>query len=216
MKVKSRTSSCGCSRRCSRGGCEATSGRSIRSSPTSSSCFCSRSEPWGRRSGSTRSSPRASSRPRTPGSFPHRPKARPTFRSRRWPFCSDRSPRSSARTRRWITSIPPSGRVVRTRRSIPAACSLRSNPRKSAAKARLPSFSACGSPPTPFPAWRCISRTSRTSTSPVAFPRASSSTRCNRAIPRSCTRSRRRCARRSPKSRGCATSPPISTSRIRR
>ena len=138
------------------------------------------------------------------------------FVRRRWPCCSDRSPRSSARTRRWITSIPPSGRVVRTRRSMPAACSLRSNPRRSAAKARLTSFSACGAPPTPFPAWRCISRTSRTSTSPVAFPRASSSTRCNRAIPRSCTRSRRRCATRSPRSRGCATSPPISTSRIRR
>ena len=74
-------------------------------------------------------------------------------------------------------------RVVRIRRPIPAACSSRSNPRKSAAKARLPSFSACGAPPTPSPAWRCISRTSRTSTSRAAFPRASISTRCNRAIP---------------------------------
>ena len=33
---------------------------------------------------------------------------------------------------------------------------------------------------------------------------------------RSCTRSRRRCATRSPRSRDCATSPPTSTSRIRR
>ena len=51
---------------------------------------------------------RASSRPRIPASFPRPPRRRPTSRSTRWPCCSARSRRSSGRTRRWITSIPPS------------------------------------------------------------------------------------------------------------
>src|SRR5262249_12325405 len=50
----------------------------------------------------------------------------------------------------------------------------------------------------------------------AAFPRASTSTRCSPATPNSSMTWRRNCATGSPRSRGCATSPLTSTSRIRR
>ncbi len=57
---------------------------------------------------------------------------------------------------------------------------------------------------------------SRTSTSAAGSPRASISTSCRAAIPSRCTGWRRKCATRSRRCRACSTSPPISTSRIRR
>ena len=62
------------------------------------------------------------------------------------------------------------------------------------ARIRPRSSSGCAAPPTPSPACASISRTSRTSISAAASPRASTSTRCSRATPTRCTGSRRSCA----------------------
>jgi multidrug efflux pump subunit AcrB len=65
-------------------------------------------------------------------------------------------------------------------------------------------------------AWPPTGKTSRTSTLPAAFQKVSSNPRCSRAISRPSTGSDRRCWRRYPSLRDCATSPAISTLSIRR
>ncbi len=63
---------------------------------------------------------------------------------------------------------------------------------------------------------RSSSSRSRTSISAASWPRASINTRCSPTTPKRCIASRPNCATRSPSFRACSTSPPISTSRIRR
>ena len=190
MRARSRTSSCACSRRCSAAGCGPTNGRSTRCSPTSSVMLLTfatlaahvwlyliipkgffPTEDTGFIFAIAPRAPRhlvrANGRAAAPGRRDH--------------------PRDKAVD--YVNSTVGAGGPNPTTQ-LPAACSSRSSPRRSARKPRPRSSNACAAPPTPSPAWRCISRTSRTSTSPAAFPRASSNTRCNRAIPKRSYRSR--------------------------
>ena len=102
---------------------------------------------------------------------------------------SARSPTSSARTRRSITSIRRSAPAARIRPTITGRMFIALKPREGARRKRRLQVdpAAARAPPTSCPAWSSISRRSRTSTSPAASRRANSSTRCNRATPTRCT-----------------------------
>ena len=130
---------------------------------------------------------------------------------------ASRCPPSSARIQAVDYVNSRSARAARIRRTISAACSSRSSRGRSAAKARPPSSSGCAAPPIPFPAWRVyfqnvqnINITGRIYQERI--PVHAAVERYRAAL----STSRRDCATRSQRSRACATSPPISTSRTRR
>ena len=162
-----------------------------------------------------RRSRRVSSRPRTPASCWRAPRRSRTSRSRRWSSASASRRDHPRRTRRCSTS---------TRRSASAA-ELHAQPRPHVGRAQAQARARAA-------ATRCIQRLRRRPPGrrhgrvlpddPEHQHRRpdhqerSTSTRCNRATPRRSTRSRPNCATRLPSSRACATSPPTSTSPIRR
>ena len=155
---------------------------------TSRSRWWSPSRRSSARSSSTSSSPRASSRPRIPASSRRPPRRSRTFRSRPWSSASARSPRSSEPTRRshYVNSTvgvggpnptANQGRMLDraqaeggARRTATAVIQRlrRDDQRRHRHGDLLPD--------------RC-----RTSMSAAGSPRASTSTRCNRATPRRST-----------------------------